>query len=288
MYTYQTLENTDHQLLHRIFSEAFSDYMVTMDVPFDAFENMLQGRGFAPRHSIGAFTNSGQELVGFVLNGKRNRQDKSSAYDIATGIVPTHRKRGVGNGMFQKVVEVLTQDHVEQYILEVLQPNQAAFELYKKQGFSIAKSYGVFKLAKNDYVPKPHANHVEYVQQFETNDWKCLSSFWDFEPSWQNSIDTIKAIPHAFHCAVVRLDNQIVGYGLIDKNTGDIPQIAVRKDYRRKGIAGSIVAALVERTQGSRIRVINVEDRCEEMKLFLRNEGFDEYVKQYEMVLPIG
>ena len=79
----------------------------------------------------------------------------------------------------------------------------------------------------------------------------------------------------------------MISYGLIDKQTGDIPQLTVHRDYRRKGIAGSIIAALVESTRGGRVRVINVEDACEEMKLFLRNEGFEQYVSQYEMVLPL-
>ena len=47
--------------------------------------------------------------------------------------------------------------------------------------------------------------------------------------------------------ALVFLDNNIIGYGVVDKNTGDIPQLAVHKDYRRNGIAGSIVSALFEK-----------------------------------------
>ena len=189
--------------------------------------------------------------------------------------------------MFQRVLEILAQDHTEQYLLEVLQPNQAAFELYKKQGFSIARSFGVFKLDKSAYVSKPSAHTVEYVPGLEMHDWKRFSSFQDFNPSWQNSIDSINAIRDAFQYAVVRMDNKTVAYGLIDKQTGDIPQLAVHREYRRKGIAGSIIAALVESTRGSRVRVINVEDACEEMKLFLHNEGFEQYVSQYEMVLPL-
>jgi len=67
-----------------------------------------------------------------------------------------------------------------------------------------------------------------------------LTEFWDFKPSWQNSIDSISAIPEAFLYSIIRFDNNIVGYGIIDKKTGDIPQIAVNKDYKGEGIARSM------------------------------------------------
>lgn len=78
------------------------------------------------------------------------------------------------------------------------------------------------------------------------NDWRELTEFWDFAPSWQNSIDSINAVSDSFIYSIVHLDDNIVGYGVIDKKTGDIPQIAVNKNYRRKGIAKSIITDLMK------------------------------------------
>ncbi len=78
------------------------------------------------------------------------------------------------------------------------------------------------------------------------NDWRELTEFWDFVPSWQNSIDSINAVSDSFIYSIVRFDDNIVGYGVIDKKTGDIPQIAVNKNYRRKGIARSILTDLIK------------------------------------------
>ncbi len=117
--------------------------------------------------------------------------------------------------------------------------------------------------------------------------WEQLTEFWDFEPSWQNSIDSINAVSEEFLYSIVHFDNKIVGYGIIDKRTGDIPQIAVNKHYRDKGIARSIITDLMENTESYKISVINVDDKSKCTKDFLIKLGFEHIVDQYEMLLKI-
>ncbi len=119
------------------------------------------------------------------------------------------------------------------------------------------------------------------------NDWRELTEFWDFVPSWQNSIDSINAVSDSFIYSIVHLDDNIVGYGVIDKKTGDIPQIAVNKNYRRKGIAKSIITDLMKNTESYNINVINVDGRSKSMKDFLLKLGFECGVSQYEMILKL-
>lgn len=83
------------------------------------------------------------------------------------------------------------------------------------------------------------------------------------------------------------MDDNIVGYGVIDKKTGDIPQIAVNKNYRRKGIARSIFADLIKNTESYNINVINVDGESRSMKDFLLKLGFECGVSQYEMILKL-
>jgi ribosomal protein S18 acetylase RimI-like enzyme len=86
---------------------------------------------------------------------------------------------------------------------------------------------------------------------------------------------------------LVRLDNNIIGYGVVDKNTGDIPQLAIHKDYRRNGIAGSIVSALFEKVAMNQLKILNVDDDCDAMKLFLLKLGFENTISQYEIALAL-
>ena len=94
-------------------------------------------------------------------------------------------------------------------------------------------------------------------------------------------------MPDTFIYSIVRINDAIVGYGIIDKRTGDIPQLAVNKQYRSKGIARSILTNLLENTQSSTISFINVDDQAASTKVFLLNSGFKNVVGQHEMVLTL-
>ena len=43
---YRTLENTDFVCIYEAFTQAFSDYQVSVDMPFKSFETMLKRNGF--------------------------------------------------------------------------------------------------------------------------------------------------------------------------------------------------------------------------------------------------
>lgn len=284
MFNYKTLENTNIEILHQTFVDAFSDYQVKIDLPFWKFEQMLQRRGYVSEISIGAFIND--KLVGFVLNGFRGWNGKSTVYDLGTGVVGEYRKQGITSNMLLKIGELLKEKKVEQYLLEVIQTNTSAFELYKKQGFEIVREFACFRLEKDNHKPMMTWK-VEHVDKFNSTDWEQLKKFWDFAPSWQNSIDSIISLQDAFVYSVVRIDDEIVGYGITDKKTGDIPQIAVNKNFRCKGIAKNIVSDLISNIETSRASVLNVDDKSEITKDFLVSLGFVYSVGQYEMVLKL-
>lgn len=284
MLIYNTFENTDIKNLHNTFLDAFSDYQVKMDLPLLKFQQMLLRRGYIPEASIGAFNNN--ILVGFLLNAIRQWNDKSTAYDTGTGVIKSHRGHGVTSNMFQNAKQLLKKIGVEQYLLEVIQSNTSAVNLYKKQGFEISRDFECFILDKNNFTSMP-TYEVEHINSINENYFLELRNFWDFKPSWQNSIDSINAVSDNFIYSIIKIDYIIVGYGIIDKNTGDIPQIAVSKNYRCKGIGRSILANLLNSTKSCSSSVLNVDGQCDSMKDFLVNLGFKQHVKQYEMVLKI-
>lgn len=285
MFSYKTLENVNIELVHQAFVNAFSDYQVKIDLPLWKLQQMLRRRGYIPEKSMGAFKD--ETLVGFILNGCREWNGKPTVYDVGTGVLPEFRMKGLTTNMFRGVMELLKAEGVEQYLLEVLQQNTSAYELYKKNGFKTIRDFACFKLDKSKYKSRETFS-VERVESFTAADWKQIKEFWDWVPSWQNSIESICALPGDFIYSVVRSDNKIVGYGIIEKRTGDIPQFGVDRNYRRKGIAGSIITDLINNTESSKAAVINVDDRSQESKDFLNALGFELYVEQYEMVLEIN
>lgn len=284
MLMYNLLESTSIEKLHKTFLEAFSDYQVKLDLPLLKLQQMLKRRGYVSKASIGAFEND--TLVGFLLNGIRNWDGKLTAYDTGTAVIETHRKQGITSNMFLNAKELLEKMGVEQYLLETIQSNTSAIQLYKKQGFEILRDFECFKLDKNKYNPIT-TYKVEHINKINESIWKGLIKFWDFKPSWQNSIDSVDTMSDAFIYSIMTINDSIVGYGIIDKQTGDIPQIAVDKDCRGKGIGRSILTDLINSTESNKINILNVDSQFTSMKNFLLHLGFEQYVSQYEMALKL-
>ncbi|GAA0741550.1 GNAT family N-acetyltransferase [Clostridium oceanicum] len=284
MITYKTLENTNIESLHQTFLSAFSDYEVKINLPLWKFQNMLKRRGYVPNLSIGAFED--EKLVGFVLNGFRNWNNKETLYDLGTGVIREYRKQGVTSSMLLAMKKLVKYKKANQYLLEVIKSNTAAVKLYKKQGFEIIRDFSCFEIDKNKY-KKEENYQVKHINKIDETIWKKLEKFHDFKPSWQNSIDSIKATEDSFIYSIVYLEDSIAGYGVIDKKTGDIPQIAVSKDHRHKGIGRSIVTDLIKNTESHKINISNVDNSSKSMKEFLLKLGFENIVEQYEMILKL-
>lgn len=282
MYSYKMLDKISTETLHQAFVDAFSDYQVKMDLPFWKFQQMLQRRGYHPEISMGAFKDG--RMVGFVINGLRSWNGKATAYDLGTGVVQECRRQGITSHLLLNIQKLLKEKNIAQYLLEVIQSNESAVQIYSKQNFKIQREFACFQLEKDKFIPKT-ACTVECVERIDLEQFK---EFWDVEPSWQNSIDSIYAVSEAFSYVVARQDDKIVGYGIIDQKTGDIPQLAVNPNYRGKGIASSILTEMVKRTESPIISVLNVESHLKPMEDFLLvKSGFTYHVGQYEMLLKL-
>lgn len=281
MIYFKTLDNISIEVVHKTFQEAFSDYQVKIELPLWKFQQMLLRRGYHPAISIGAFQD--ERLVGIVLNGLRQWKGKVTAYDLGTGVIAEFRRQGITSEMLLQVKSLLKTKLVEQYLLEVLKTNQSAIELYNKQGFEIQREFSCYQLEKEKFIPKTSVK-VKHLERLEL---KELREFWNFEPSWQNSESSIEAVPEAFEYVIAEYSSTVIAYGMIDKKTGDIPQIAVHKDNRRKGIGSSILSELVRSTDAQRVSVLNVEASDKNMNDFMAQSGFNYQVGQYEMLLKV-
>jgi ribosomal protein S18 acetylase RimI-like enzyme len=285
MYIYSTLENTSVHTLYLAYLQ--KDLPSRKSVSLESFQNMLQIRGYIPEISMGAFEKTNHILVGFILNGFRTWNEKSTVYDILTHTLPSYKRQGIANTIFENLRIILKPKKAERYLTEVKKDNAPAIALYKKQGFEIRRGLASFRLNKENHNNSASACKIEYYPEIKQNEWERLETFWEFQPSWQNSISSLNAGKGFMIYALVHLGNNIIGYGVIDKNTGDIPQLAVHKDHRRNGIARSIVSALFEKVAINQLSIYNVDDAYDDMKLFLLELGFVNTINQYEIVLNL-
>lgn len=280
------LENVPIQEVHSAFLDAFSDYPVKSPLSLQDFQRMMKRRGFSSALSVGAFTEPKEQMVGFILNGMREWDGKLTAYDTGTGVSPSYRKQGITNELFNEVVDILATQGVEQYLLEVLKQNTVAYEIYKKQGFTVNRTFSVFQLLKDNACLDISMNGITQINGIEPNEWELLKSFWDFSPSWQNSIDSVIATSGNYAYIIAKDGTECVGYGIIEKETGDVPQISVKHSHRNKGVGSCILAALMQHTQSAVLRFVNIDDTCESLIGFLNQIGAEIIGGQYEMLLP--
>src|ERR1700741_2252088 len=97
----RNLEGIPFETLTATFNDAFSDYDIPANYTPQYVEWMVMRRGFRPDLAVGAF--DGERLVGFIFNCL----DGDEAYNSGTGVVISHRRRGIGRQLMQRSIETL-------------------------------------------------------------------------------------------------------------------------------------------------------------------------------------
>jgi ribosomal protein S18 acetylase RimI-like enzyme len=179
----------------------------------------------------------------------------------------------------------LKQYGAEQYLLEVLQHNVKAISVYSNLGFRVNREFNYFVQDGPSVQPvkKIISNTITIVETSVTEK-ETMKRFWDFIPSWQNSFDAISRNANDFIILGAFENKQLRGYGIIEPGTGDIPQIAVDKAFRRKGIGTGILTELLRYNKHRSIQVINTDTSCEPITAFLECNGMQKRGMQFEMV----
>ncbi len=282
----QSLETVSTDMIWNTFIQAFSDYAEPVTLTHAQFMHMIERRGFDPHLSFGAFEDGC--LVGFTLNGIGLWQQKRTAYDTGTGIIKSHRGRGLAEMIFVKSLPVLKENKVTQYLLEVIRKNEKALGLYQKLGFEIMRTFDYYVTPKAQVkVSAKAVYHDIFFEEDKEPDWSVFETFWDMSPSWQNSVEAVLRKKVHFNIVTLRKDGRVAGYGIIEPETGDIPQLAVDKDFRRQGLGTALLGQLIKKCPGPVIKLINADTGAQSLKGFADNCGLIPGYGQYEMLLQI-
>lgn len=76
------------------------------------------------------------------------------------------------------------------------------------------------------------------------------------------------------------------GYAIVFPSYGDVPQLAVRHEARRKGLGTRLLQAAAAVAQKP-LRIMNVDERDAGIAAFLERVGATKFVRQLEMVRPL-
>ncbi len=262
------------------FQKAFCDYTVKFDSR--EIESMLKRRGFCQELSFAAFEND--EISAFVLNGVGFYNGKLCCYDCGTGTLPEYRGLGLAGKLFQKTLPELKNAGVRDYILEVLTSNTTAINIYKKTGFEIVSYYDCFNQSIRNIKQSPTPLINISVKRIDNLPLEAMISYYDFIPSWQNSLESIRrANGELIYFAAIH-NNKNIGYCVCDPQSGDIASIVVDPNFRRLGVGGLLINSALSISKAPKLKLLNVDKDCKSLHLFLEALGFDQGLSQYGMI----
>ena len=276
-----SLEELSFDQIYKAFAEAFKDYEMQLDE--NGLKKMLGRRGFVPELSFGAFTDD--RMISFTFNGIGKFNGKHTAYDTGTGTIEEFRGQGLATKIFKHSIPLLKEAGIKQYLLEVLQHNDAAVSVYKKLGFKVSREFNYFvEEISNIKVPAKLQGLDLQLKSIDLSYKNDLLACCDFSPSWQNSFAAIERTPDSFKILGTFDDNTIIGYVIFEPSSGDISQLAVHPSHRRKGIGSKFLSEAIQLIEISSIKLINSDLSCKSITAFLKSFSIQPTGKQYEMI----
>ena len=262
----RTLTPDDFESLHAAFTAAFSDYVVPLAPTREQLAEMFTRRGWVPELSVGAF--DGDAMVAFTVNCVEDDR----AYDSGTGVVPAHRGWRLGRDLMERSFELL-RERCSTYVLEVLESNTRAVELYRGTGFEVSRTFQCWSYESSSR-PVVESSRLEDLTTRRLDDF-------EIQPSWQNSDASVARARQPY----VTLGDER-GYAIVFPDNGDLPQLVVRRDARRQGIGTKLLQSAAA-IAGKPLRILNVDDRDAGIAAFLDAAGAKRTVRQLEMIRPL-
>jgi len=258
---------------------AFADYIVPFQLGASQLEAKIRNEDILIDWSIGIF--DGARLVAFILNGRREIEGRTIVYNAGTGVLPAYRGKGLVGKMYGFIQPFFQEHHVDQLLLEVIDNNLSAIRAYEKNGFVKGRKLlcfgGEFQVSAGSFCCS-----VKLMQNFP---WDTLQAFWDIEPSWQNTRTSMELIQPTGLGAFIGSD--LVGYILFSSHTNRIYHIAVAPQHRRKGIATQLLNELKKYLSSTQIQLNNVDEKAENLRVFLKKCGLTDRINQFEMIKNI-
>lgn len=284
-----TLGKTPIEKIHATFLESFNDYQVDVSyMNLDILQKRFQKNGYEPKMSAGLF-NSGK-LKGFTIVGTGHLYGDAAAFDIMTGIVKDFRGQGFAHKMFDVIKTKMKEKAIENFYLEVLQENLPAIKSYSKSGFVKTRGLNCYSLKKQHYIPFKTIQTVVLVDRYEHCNLDSLAGFLDWEPSWENHFESIKRCIHDVEIIEAKRFGIPVGLLIYHPWLRWILCLAVKPEYRRKGVATTLLEYLVHDLPEDvdEIKALNVDVKDIGMNQYLINSGFELITSQFEMLYKMN
>ena len=273
---FQTLENQSIKELCNLFNAAFADYLVKIEMTPEKLQDKFDSEEVSLEHSVGLFSEG--KPVGFIFHALRDTASGKIAYNAGTGVIPKFRGKNATVQLYEFIRPKLVKSGVKEVVLEVIDKNTPAIKSYKKVGFTTLYELECFQGYPSISKPGDYL-----IREESTGKFVPPEHYWDWQPTWQNTTQTVVQSGHYKTWSIYR-DNTQIAYLTGNPDSGKIAQFAFEPAYRWKGLGTSLFchfAGLASNTP----MVINVADQSGQTQDFLKAIGMAPFLRQYKMKL---
>jgi ribosomal protein S18 acetylase RimI-like enzyme len=262
----QTLQHSTLSQVVEVFNESFSDYIVPLNLTMEQMENKIKNDSIQLAFSAAAFESD--KPVAFILHGYDVVNHEKIIYNAGTGVIPSRRGNSLTRKLYDFILPRLHSNEISKIQLEVITENKPAIKTYQNIGFEIVRELNCYK---GSVIPVI-ANNDFQIQYLDNYDWDELQSFWDWKPSWQNSITAVENLKHVNASFGIYTNEILLGYLIFNPATKRVQQFAVHKDHRGAGIGKQLFRCLAD-SFGNEISIINIDEASVETAEFVKSIG---------------
>ena len=277
----KALLQTPFEEITECFNEAFSDYFLPFHAEAHYLKRRWQASGVDYSLSFGAFARN--RLVGILITASGEWLDEKTAYIAATGVVPNFRNQGIARRLFETALPVYRSNGMRQSILEVMEENLRAIDIYQKTGYRINRKLLSFQ--GSPVLDREISwTHFEIKQANQAN-WEKYKSFIEYRPTWDycriGSFDEAYKIRELYDRGVLK------GYLIVQPANGLVMQFGVEKELGWFERSLALFDALQGELGIGEIKVNNIDESASNTLRLVRKLRLHNFLNQFEMKLTL-
>ena len=244
MYEIRLLNETNITEITNCYNQVFTDYVIPKPNNSSDLMQLFKELGVDFSFSFGVFISG--KLIGFMINAV----DDMFVFDIATGVIPEYRGQNIAKYLFTYAKEYLTKHQFQYYKMEICELNTSGIKLYKSLELEESRNLKCFKGNISHLRNATNTNNYLVDISFQKKQPNVIKSLLDevhieniprstnFTYSWGNNLKGLHSNAQKYDVYITRTrrDN-ISGYCIINKDTGEIKQFSISNTWFRNRTA---------------------------------------------------
>jgi ribosomal protein S18 acetylase RimI-like enzyme len=210
-----------------------------------------------------------------VINGVK------TIYNGGTGVIANFRGKGITASTYEYAIPLLKQKGICHHVLEVIDNNALAINIYQKIGFSTVRKLNVYK-----GVLSSNASTLFTLKEIESIPAE-MESLFEMEPAWQNSVASTERDKASHKIVGVYIGDELAAFGSFVPASGRVKQCFVLPEHRRQGLGTGLLHHMQQNSTATQLVVTNIDESYLSANRFLEALGFQNFLGLYEMKLEV-